>query len=176
MLEVIAVAKGWPAHVQPLPILHSHLAISYHAQQNHYKEVHYLLHLCFNSDPVLYPSKVHPTRVCNLFMLTMASHKLAKGISSTNPEVSLKPFELVSIYKYCMMKTAETAQTSHGKQSNLWKALNARLVEEAALVGNPRTVIALMKMDQMQKEYGKLLSQLLSSAGIDPSRARALEA
>lgn len=56
------------------------------------------------------------------------------------------------------------------------EALNARLVEEAALVGNPRTVIALMKMDQMQKEYGKLLSQLLTAAGIDPSRARVLEA
>jgi hypothetical protein len=63
MLEVISVARGWPAHVQPLPILHSQLAISYHAKQNHHKEVHYLLHLCFNSDPVLYPSKVHPARV-----------------------------------------------------------------------------------------------------------------
>jgi hypothetical protein len=53
-----------------------------------------------------------------------------------------------------MTKTAEDAQTSHGKHSNLWKDLNTRLIEEAALVGYPRAVITWMMAVQ---GCGKLL-------------------
>jgi hypothetical protein len=49
-----------------------------------------------------------------------------------------------------MTKTAEDAQTSHGKHSNLWKALNTRLIEEAALVDYPRAVITWMMTVQFQ--------------------------
>jgi hypothetical protein len=66
-------------------------------------------------------------------MLAMA---LAKDNSTAVPELPLQIFELGLVYKYCMMKAAEDAQTSHGKHSNLWKAFNARLIEEAALVGD----------------------------------------
>jgi len=75
-----------------------------------------------------------------------------------------------------MWKAAEDAQTSLGKNSNLWKALNARLIEEAALAGDPRVVIALMATDQIQGECSKLLLRLLPWAGIDPSCTRALRA
>jgi hypothetical protein len=83
-------------------------------------------------------------------MLTMALHKLARDNSAAAPELPLQSFELGLVYKYCMWKAAEDAQTSLGKNSNLWKALNARLIEEAALVGDPRAVIALMATDQIQ--------------------------
>ena len=99
---------------------------------------------------VALPSRVDPTRVRNLFMLTMALHTLARDNSAAAPELPLQSFELGSVYKYCMWKAAEDAQTSLGKNSNLWKALNARLIEEAALVGDPRAVIALMATDQIQ--------------------------
>jgi hypothetical protein len=173
MLEAISTSKGWPAHIQPLPAIHSNLANSYYAKQNHLKEAHYLLHLCFISDPVLYPSRVHPARVRNLFMLTMVLHKLAKDDSKSTavPTVPLQDVEL--IYKYCILKVAEDAQTSHGKQSSLWKALNARVIEEAGSVTDPRVAIALMRTDQMQKVYWELLLQLLKWAGIDPSCVRA---
>jgi hypothetical protein len=126
MLGVISAGKGWPAHIQPLPSLYSLLAMGYHAKRNHSKEVHHLLHLCFISDPVLYPNRVDPTRVRNLFMLTMALHKLARDNSTAVPGLPLQSVELGLVYKYCMWKAAEDAQTSHGKNSNLWKALNAR--------------------------------------------------
>lgn len=174
MLKAISTSKGWPAHIQPLPAIHSNLATSYYAKRNHLKEAHYLLHLCFISDPVLYPSRVHPARVRNLFMLTMVLHKLAKDNSKSTavPTVPLRDFELGLIYKYCMMKVAEDVQTSYGKQSSLWKALNARVIEEAELVTDPRVAIALMKTDQIQKVCWELLLQLLKWAGIDPSCAR----
>jgi hypothetical protein len=92
--------------MQPLPSLHSDLATSYHAKGNYLKEAHYLLHLCFISDPMLYPSRVYPARVYNLFMLTMALHKLAKD-STAVPKLPLQVFELGLIYKYCMMKVAK---------------------------------------------------------------------
>lgn len=71
-----------------------------------------------------------------------------------------------------MMKVTEDAQTSHGKQSSLWKALNARVIEEAELVTDLRVAIALMMTDQMQKDCWRLLLHLLKWAGIDPSCAR----
>jgi hypothetical protein len=40
------------------------------------------------------------------------------------------------------MKVAEDVQTSHGKQSSLRKALNARVIEEAELVTDPSVAIA----------------------------------
>jgi hypothetical protein len=150
--------------------------MGYHAKRNHSQAVHHLLHLCFISDPVLYPNRVDPTRVRNLFMLTMALHKLARDNSTAVPGLPLQSVELGLVYKYCMWKAAEDAQTSHGKISNLWKALNARLIEEAALVGDPRTVLALMATDQMQGELSKPLLQLLPWAGIDPSCTRAWRA
>jgi hypothetical protein len=53
------------------PTIHSNLATSNSAQRNHPKETHYLLLLCFISDPVVYPSRVNPIRIGNLIMLTM---------------------------------------------------------------------------------------------------------
>ena len=176
MLEVISTSKGWPAHIRPLPSLYSLLATGYHAKRNHSKEVHHLLHLCFISDPVLYLNRVHPTRVRHLFILTMALHKLTRDHSTAVPRLPLQSHELVLIYKYFMWKTAEDAQTSHGKHSNLWKALNARLIEEAAMVGDPWTVLALMAGDQMQREFSNLLLRLLPWADIDPSCTRAWRA
>jgi len=80
-------------------------------------------------------------------MLTMVLHKLAKDDSKSTavPTVPLQDVEL--IYKYCMLKVAEDAQTSHGKQSSLWKALNARVIEEAGSVTDLRVAIALMRTD-----------------------------
>jgi hypothetical protein len=109
-------------------------------------------------------------------MLTMALHKLARDDSTAAPGLPLQSFELGLVYKYCMWKAAEDAQTSLGKNNNLWKALNARLIEEAALVGDPRTMIALMATDQFQGYCSKLLLWLLHWAGIDPSCTRALRA
>lgn len=168
----------WPAHIQPLPLLHFNLAIGYRAKQNHSKEVHHLLHLCFVVDPVLYHSRVDPTRVCNLFMLTMALHKLARGNSTASPELPLQSVELGLVYKYCMLKAAKDAQTSHGENSNLWKALTARLMDDAALagVGDPLGVISCMATDPFQGYCSKLLLRLLPWAGIDPSWIRALGA
>jgi hypothetical protein len=71
------------------------------------------------------------------------------------------------------MMAAEDAQTSHGKQSSLWKALNTRVIEEAELVTDTRVAIAWIRTDQMQKVCWELLLQLLKRAGIDPSCTRA---
>lgn len=174
MLGVISAGKGWPAHIQPLPSLYSLLAIGYHAKRNHSKEVYYLVYLYFLSDPLLYPSRVDPTRVCTLFRLTMALHKLARDKSTAASKLPLQSFELGLVYKYCMWKLAEDAETSFGKNSSLWKALNDRLIEDAALVDKPQAVIALMATDEFQEECSKLLSRLLLWAGIDPSHARVL--
>jgi hypothetical protein len=73
-----------------------------------------------------------------------------------------------------MMKTAQNALVSHGKDSNLWTALNARLIEEAALIDDPRTTITLMMTAQFQATCVQVLSRLLTWAGIDPSCAAAL--
>ena len=50
-----------------------------------------------------------------------------------------------------MMKVAKDAQTSHGKQSSLSKALNARLWEEATIVGDPRVTMAFTNRDGFQR-------------------------
>jgi hypothetical protein len=121
ILEAISTGKGWPAHMQLLLSLYSDLATSYHAKGNYLKEAYYLLYLCFISDPVLYPSRVHPALVRNLSILTIALHKLAKD-STTVSKLYLQGFELVLIYKYCIMKVAKDAQTSYRKQSSLSKA------------------------------------------------------
>jgi hypothetical protein len=97
MLELISKGKGWPAHIQPLPLLHSNLAVSYRAKRNYCKEVHYLLHICFVSDLVLYTSCQDPAHVRNQFMLTMALHMLVKENHSAVP---LQSFELGMVYKY----------------------------------------------------------------------------
>jgi len=171
MLKAISTSRGWLVHIQPLSVIHSKPATSYRAKRNHLKEALYLLRLCFISDPVLYPSRVHPTCVRNLFMLTMLLRKLATDSSKSTavPTLPLQGFELGLIY---MMKVTEDAQTSHGKQSSLWKALNARVIEEAELVTDLRVAIALMMTDQMQKDCWRLLLHLLKWAGIDPSCAR----
>jgi hypothetical protein len=92
---------------------------------------------------VLYPSRVHPARVCNLFILTIVLHEIAKNnYKSTAVPTAPQDFELGLIYKYCMMEVAEDVQTSHGKQISLWNAHNARVIEEAELVTDSRVTIA----------------------------------
>jgi hypothetical protein len=79
------------------------------------------------------------------------------------------------VHKYCMVKTFKAAMVSHGKESMLWKALNERLVEEAAMVGDPRTTLAVMMSDGFQEAQEGLLEKLLVWAGIEASHARALK-
>ena len=106
MLEAISAGKRWPAHIQLLPSLHSNLATSYHAKRNYLKEAYYLLHLCFISDPVLYPSCVYPACIHNQFILTIVLYKLAKD-STTVSKLPLQSFELGLIYKCCIIKVAK---------------------------------------------------------------------
>lgn len=61
------------------------------------------------------------------------------------------------------MTVAKDAQTSYGRDCNLWDALNARLIGEAAMIdSDPRLAIAMMKANHMQGECDKLLLQLLT--------------
>jgi hypothetical protein len=156
-------------------MLNFELAISDRFKQAYIKEVGYRLFLSFVSDPVVYPSPFYPTRVNNLFRLTMALHNLAKDESKDSSILPLQDFELGLVYKYCMVKTFKAAMVSHGKESMLWKALNERLTREAAMVGDPRTMLAVMMSDGFQEVQEGLLEKLLVWAGIGASHARALK-
>jgi hypothetical protein len=156
-------------------MLHFKLAISYRSKQDYIKEVGYRLLLSFVSDPVLYPSPFDPIQASNLFLLTMALHSLAKGKSKDASVLPLQDWELGLVCKYCMVKTFKAAMVSHGKESMLCKALNERLVEEAAMVGDPRTTLAVMMGDGFQEAQEGLLEKLLVWAGIEASHARALK-
>ena len=56
----------------------------------------------------------------------------------------------------------------------MWEALNAQLIEEATVAGDPKTALALVISQQFQETYEKHLEKLLAWAGIDISYARAL--
>jgi hypothetical protein len=56
----------------------------------------------------------------------------------------------------------------------MWEALNAQLIGEATLAGDPKTALIFMSSQQFQETYEKLLEKLLAWAGIDVSYARAL--
>jgi hypothetical protein len=68
----------------------------------------------------------------------------------------------------------KAVMVSHGKESILWKALNKRLIEEAAMVGDPWTMLAVVMSDGFQEAQG-LLEKLLVWAGIEAFHARALK-
>ncbi|KAF4626186.1 hypothetical protein G7Y89_g11979 [Cudoniella acicularis] len=162
--DISSSSERWPSHIQPLPILHSQLADGYYRQRNFGKEAYYLLHVCFVSDPVLFPSRVHPSRVRNLFMLTLALKQLAKNGSTAVPEIPLKDFELGLVYKYCMLKVVGDAKVGFGPDSELWKTLNRTLIEEAGMVGEPKAIIARMMTGQFQEDFHELLKRLLAWA------------
>jgi hypothetical protein len=69
----------------------------------------------------------------------------------------------------------KAVMVSHGKESILWKALNKRLIEEAAMVGDPWTMLAVVMSDGFQEAQEGLLEKLLVWAGIEAFHARALK-
>src|ERR1051326_988872 len=118
LAEVLGGGKPWPpADVYPMSSLYRQLANSYNAKRQSYKEMRYMLHVCFVADPAIYSSRQHPTRVRNLVQLAMAIKSSRKHRADTVKAADHAPladYELGRAYKYCIMKVADNVDASHG--------------------------------------------------------------
>lgn len=76
---------------------------------------------------------------------------LSKIIFVKDPEalsgLGLNRTESDLVYKYYMIRVAEDARTSHGEHSALARAANASVDEEAAMIGDPNSVLTGMRSD-----------------------------
>ncbi|CAF9930485.1 MAG: hypothetical protein ALECFALPRED_004611 [Alectoria fallacina] len=166
---------GWPADLQPIPNLHSHLATGYRAktmfsdptvshevQLNLLSELRHRLPLCFVGDPAIRPISTHPMRVINLFMLTMLLRRILLVLKDTSkfPDFKFQRTEVGLVYKYYMMKVHEDAPISHGKDSPLAVSVAELMRRDFAVAGDPAMMLASMKDDQLQTMRGIHLRML----------------
>ncbi len=101
--------------------------------------------------------------MAHLFILAMLLSKIAfiKKDPGALPELALDRTESVLLYKYYMIRVAEDARTSHGKHSSLPRAARIRVNEEAAMIGDPDSLLALIKLDWFQESCENLQSKML---------------
>ena len=149
-ISKITSIKTWPRLLQPMPSLTHRLADSYHRKHNHCQELRYLLLVCCVYDPVLYANSTHPTRVDNLYRLVCLLQNFAKKSDGALPEIPFKRPEIVLVYKYNMLKVADAAPVSHGRQSTLARAVQVILLDEARLISpDEKVILTLMKSYEM---------------------------
>ena len=150
-----------------------------YAEGQSYKEMRYMLHLCFVADPAIYSSRQHPARVRNLVQLAMAikgSRKHRADTAKAKDHVPLEDYELGLAYKYCIMKVADDVDASHGDSSILARAVRHILMEEAQMVTEDwRLTLRLMQTTEMQNELRRQLERLLGWVDIPVNRAMLLE-
>lgn len=169
VISKITSTKTWPRLLQPMPSLTHRLAISYHYKHNRYQELRYLLRVCCVYDPFLYANSTHPTRVNNLYRLVclFQSIAFAKKSNGTLPKIPFERWEIGLVYKYNMLKVADAAPVSHGRQSTLARAVRVKLLDEARLIKpDGEVILALMKSHETQASMRQLQSKIIEWAGI----------
>ena len=171
---------GWPADLQPIPNLHSHLATSYRAktmfadpttshevQLNLLNELRHRLPLCFMGEPAIRPVPTHPMRVINQFMLVMLLRRilLTQQHPSAFPGFDFQRAEVGMYCKYYLMKLCIDLPISHGKESPLAVAVGGLMRREFAIMGDPAVARASMKEKELQAT-GQLHLKMLSWSGV----------
>jgi hypothetical protein len=84
--------------------------------------------------------------VARLFMPFMLLSKII-FVKKGREALGLDWTESGLIYKYYVTRIAEDTRTSHEEHSALDRAANASLNEDAAMIGDPNSVLADMKSD-----------------------------
>lgn len=171
---------GWPADLQPIPNLHSHLATSYRAmtmfadptashevQLNLLNELRHRLPLCFIGEPAIRPVPTHPMRVMNHFMLVMLLRRilLTQKDLSAFPGFNFQRAEVGMYYKYYLIKLCIDVPISHGKESPLARAVDELMRREFAIMGDPAVTRTSMKDEELQA-MGQLHLKMLSWSGV----------
>lgn len=104
--------------------------------------LHYWLQICLLGDLGMYHNRRHLEYVAPLFMLAMLLSKIVfVKDPDALPGLCLDRTESDLIYKYYMIRVSEDARTSHGEQSALARAANASVDNEAAMKGDPNSVL-----------------------------------
>ena len=174
VLSKITFRKPDSILLPPMRALIYRLADSYHRKHDCRQELRYLLLLSCVYDPVFFPNPTHPDPVENLHRLVLLLQQIAfaKKSSGALSEIPFERHEIGLVYKYNMLKIAEAALVSHGRESTLARATRIKLLEEAKLM-NPdgEAILHIMKSAQMQTSMRQLQSNMVRWAGISEEEA-----